>query len=89
MLSAHKVSEIFCIADDFCQEFEKESEKTSLKSDEKQHRRRKGQMSDSEIMTILICFHFNTYRNFKHCYLCYVRGYLKDYSGTEAFSTLP
>ncbi len=36
-------------------------------------------MSDSEIMTILICFHFNTYRNFKHYYLCYVKGYLKDY----------
>ena len=51
----------------------------SLKSDGKQHRRRKCQMSDSEIMTILICFHFNTYRNFKHYYLCYVRGYLKDY----------
>ena len=79
MLNADKVSEIFCIADDFCQEFEKESEKMSLKSDGKQHRRRKCQMSDSEIMTILICFHFNTYRNFKHYYLCYVRGYLKDY----------
>jgi hypothetical protein len=36
-------------------------------------------MSDSEIMTILICFHFNTYRNFKHYYLSYVKVYLKDY----------
>ena len=53
--------------------------KFSLPSDGKKHRRRKGQMSDSEIMTILICFHFNTYRNFKHYYLCYVKGYLKDY----------
>ncbi len=79
MLSADKVSEIFCIADDFCKEYDVNIEKNSLRADGKRHRRRKGQMSDSEIMTILICFHFNTYRNFKHYYLCYVKGYLKDY----------
>jgi hypothetical protein len=79
MLSADKVNEIFCIADDFCKEFDSEIEKMSFPCDGKKHRRRKGQMSDSEIMTILICFHFNTYRNFKHYYLCYVKGYLKGY----------
>lgn len=78
MLSADKVNEIFCIADDFCKEYDVNIEKKSLRADGKKHRRRKGQMSDSEIMTILICFHFNTYRNFKHYYLCYVKGYLKD-----------
>ena len=79
MLSADKVSEIFCIADDFCQEFDREIENLSLPLDgKKKHRRRKCQMSDSEIMTILICFHFNTYRNFKHYYLSYVKVYLKD-----------
>lgn len=25
-------------------------------------------MSDAEVITILICFHFNFYRNFKHYY---------------------
>ncbi len=79
MLSSDKVSEIFCIADDFCKEYDVNIEKNSLRADGKRHRRRKGQLSDSEIMTILICFHFNTYRNFKHYYLCYVKGYLKDY----------
>ena len=78
MLSADKVNEIFCIADDFCKEYDVNIVKNSLRADGKKHRRRKGQMSDSEIMTILICFHFNTYRNFKHYYLCYVKGYLKD-----------
>ncbi len=78
MLSADKVNEIFCIADDFCKEFDKSIEKNSLRADGKKHRNRKGQMADSEIMTILICFHFNTYRNFKHYYLSYVKGYLKD-----------
>lgn len=35
-------------------------------------RRRERMMSDAEVITILICFHFNSYRNFKHYYLCCV-----------------
>ena len=35
-------------------------------------------MSRSEIMTILICFNFNTFRNFKHYYLYYVKVHLHD-----------
>lgn len=34
-------------------------------------------MSDAEIMTILICFHFNTFRNFKHYYLFYVQKHMR------------
>lgn len=34
-------------------------------------------MSDAEVITILICFHFNTYRNFKHYYLSCVCGQWK------------
>ena len=70
MITEDKVSEIFCIADDFCKEFDKEIEKNALPApDGTVRRRRKRMMSDSEIITILICFHFNTYRNFKHYYL--------------------
>lgn len=39
--------------------------------------RRKRMMSDAEVITILICFHFNTYRNFKHYYLSCVFGQWK------------
>lgn len=35
-------------------------------------------MSDAEVITILICFHFNSYRNFKHYYLYCVRTVWKD-----------
>lgn len=42
------------------------------------HRKRKWAMSRSEIMTVLICFHFNTFRNFKHYYLFYVQKHLCD-----------
>lgn len=78
MLTDDKITEIFCICDDFCKEFDKEIEKNSIKAtDGRKHRRRKGLMSDAEIMTILICFHFNTFRNFKHYYLFYVQKHMK------------
>lgn len=78
MLTDDKVTEIFCICDDFCKEFDKEIEKNSIKAlDGCKHRRRKGVMSDAEIMTILICFHFNTFRNFKHYYLFYVQKHMR------------
>ncbi|MDY2634008.1 MAG: transposase, partial [Prevotella sp.] len=35
-------------------------------------RNRKGRMSDAEMITILVLFHGNTFRNFKHFYLFYV-----------------
>ncbi len=55
---------------DFCKEFEAEMAKKALPStSEAPKRRRKRMMSDAEVITILICFHFNSYRNFKHYYL--------------------
>ena len=70
MITESKVTEIFCIADDFCKEFEVEMAKNVLPSSPSaSKRRRKRIMSDAEVITILICFHFNTYRNFKHYYL--------------------
>ena len=35
-------------------------------------------MSDSEMITILVCFHFGSFRNFKHYYLHYVGEHLKQ-----------
>lgn len=43
----------------------------------KRHRNRKGKLSESEIMTILVCYHLGTYRNFKEYYTNCVRGLLK------------
>ena len=66
-ITKNKIMEIFCIIDDFCQEYDKEIARMSIcEPDGRKHRNRKCTMSRSEIMTILICFHFNTFRNFKH-----------------------
>ncbi len=78
MITESEVTEIFCIADDFCKEFEAEMARNSFPySPEAPKRRRKRMMSDAQVITIIICFHFNTYRNFKHYYLSCVCGQWK------------
>ena len=78
-IAKDKITEIFCIIDEFCQEYDKEIARMSIcEQGGRKHRNRKWTMSRSEIMTILICFHFNTFRNFKHNYLFYVKMHLCD-----------
>ena len=55
-----KVTEIYCVADDFCKEYHSELNKTSLSlsnpsANSPKHRKRKGRMSDAEMITILFC----------------------------------
>ena len=78
-ITNNKITEFFCVADDFCKEYDSELGKMALPSpDGEKHRRRKWTMSRSEIMSILICFHFNTFRNFKHYYLFHVQEHMRD-----------
>ena len=78
MLTIDKITEIYCIADDFCKEFAQEFKKLQmLPEDGKKHRNRSCEMSDSEIMTVLLLFHFGSFKNFKHYYLHYICVHLK------------
>lgn len=78
-ITKDKITEIFCIIDDFCKEYDAEIEKMAISEPNGgKHRRHKWAMSRSEIMAILIYFHFNTFRNFKHYYLFYVKNHLCD-----------
>ena len=77
MITKDKVTEIFCIIDEFDKNFESELKNLLPVTDGKQHRNRKASLSDSEIMTILLLFHFGTYRNFKHYYIYYIREHMK------------
>ena len=69
MLTEDKVTELFCIADDFCKFFDAMMEKYTLKSDKKRHYHRDSTMSKAEIMLIMILFHDSGYRCLKHFYL--------------------
>ena len=79
MITDDKTSEIFCAVDEFCKEFDQQMDKKSLmSSDGKLRRYRKASLSESEVMTILIVFHFGSFRNFKHYYLFFIRQHMKD-----------
>ena len=50
----YKITELFCVIDEFCKHFEAENAgKLLLGEDGVKRRRRKASLSDSEIMTIL------------------------------------
>ena len=79
-ITKDKVTELFCIIDEFYKVFDAENAgKLLLGEDGVKRRRRKASLSDSEIMTILLYFHFGSFRNFKHYYLFFIRGTLKSY----------
>ena len=62
------LTEIFCVIDDFCKHFMEESSKRILPN-KRMVRRRKCQMTLSEMMTVITMFQFSHYRTFKDFYL--------------------
>jgi Transposase DDE domain len=68
---------LFWHIDDFCQKFEPHWH-SQLLGQGIQTRKRDRSLCLSEIMTILVTFHQNYYRNFKHYYLDHVRIYWRD-----------
>lgn len=69
MFIEDKVTELFCMADDFCKFFDAMMKKYTLKSDNKRAYHRDSTMSKSEIMLIMILFHDSGYRCLKHFYV--------------------
>ena len=69
MISEDKVTEIFCMADDFCKFFDAMTAKYTLKPTKKRKYHRNSTMSKAEVMLIMILFHDSGYRCFKHFYL--------------------
>ena len=64
MTTDYKVTELFCIIDEFCKHFDAENAGNLLEDNSgTKRRRRQASLSDSEIMTILLYFHFGTFRN--------------------------
>ena len=75
MITGDKITEIFCLADDFCKYFSSELKKHQI-SDGKVHRNKPGRLSDAEVITMLIIFHSGGFRCFKHFYMQYVCTHL-------------
>ena len=69
MITEDKVTEIFCMADDFCKFFDAMTTKYMLKPTGKRKYHRNPTMSKAEVMLIMILFNDSGYRCFKHFYL--------------------
>jgi len=64
--------------DDFCIDFEAEIVRHLIESKREGSRLRNSQLSDSEIISILILFHYGQFTNFKAFYTRYVCAHLND-----------
>jgi len=73
-----KVIEFFVEVDDFTQEFEVEIKRHLIESKKAGGRLRKSQLSDDEIISILLLFHFGQFTHFKAFYTQYVCVHLGD-----------
>lgn len=76
MFSESKVTDIYCMADDFCKKFALQQEKHMIEDKEHKHHNTPNRMNDTEIMVILILFHSGGFRCFKHYYKEYVCKHL-------------
>tara|TARA_R110002049_G_scaffold302258_1_gene494975 strand:+ start:32932 stop:33825 length:894 start_codon:yes stop_codon:yes gene_type:complete len=74
MIIYSKITEIFCIVDEFCKEYDKLVDKHLLGNPAK----RPCVMSKSEVITITILFQLSGFRTFKHFYLFYVQKHMQD-----------
>ena len=85
MFTEDKVTEIFCMADDFCKFFDSMMAKYTIPTPKKHKYHRSGTLSKSvrqahdksEVMVIMILFHGSGYRCLKHFYLEHVTKHLR------------
>ena len=73
MINFNKITEIFCLVDEFCQQFIPFLEKNSIGNKSK----RPPMMSPSEIISIMILFHLSGFRCFKHFYIFYIQKHMQ------------
>lgn len=75
MFTEDKITEIYCIADDFFKLFNDQMKKHTIPDGNippKRKYHRESTMSETEVMIIMILFHASGYRCLKHYYLRYV-----------------
>ena len=82
-LSNDKITEIFYLTDEFYKEFEKSISKRSLGNKPK----KRPKMSQSEVITIMILFHYGAFKNLKHFYQYFIKQhYTKEFPQTVSYN---
>lgn len=83
MIDYNKITDIFCVIDEFRQNFKQNTENFILGKKSK----RPPRMSDSEVICILILFHLGGFRCLKHFYLFYVQQHMQsEFPATVSYS---
>lgn len=72
MIYTDKITDIFCLVDEFCKEYDKIVDQRLFGTPSK----RPSTMSKSEVITIQIFFHLSGFSSFKHFYLYYVQKHM-------------
>ena len=75
MICFDKITELFCITDEFCKNFEKTTESFIIGNKPK----RKPRMSTAEVITIYYLFHLGGFRCFKHFYILRTKTYARRF----------
>lgn len=73
MIDFNKISDIFCLVDEFCKEFDKTTAPFLLGKPSK----RPPVMSKGEVISICMLFHLSGFRCFKHFYMFYVQRHMQ------------
>jgi hypothetical protein len=74
MICFDKITELFCVTDEFCKNFEQTTAPFLLGNKPK----KPPTMSKAEVITIYYLFHLSGFRCFKHFYLFYVQKHMKN-----------
>ncbi len=83
MIIYSKVTEIFCLVDEFCKEYDEIVNQSLLGNPSK----RPSIMSKSEVITLCILFQLSGFRTFKHFYIFYVQKHMKgDFPSTVSYN---
>lgn len=83
MICFDKITDIFCIVDEFCTNFDKTTQPFLLGKPSKKPPR----MSKSEVITIYLLFHLSGFRCFKHFYIFYVQKHMqKEFPKTVSYN---
>lgn len=61
MITEDKITEIYCMADDFCKVFDAQMKKYTIQAQNKRKYHRDSTLSKAEVMVIMILFHGSGY----------------------------
>ena len=74
MICFDKITELFCVTDEFSKNFKKTTASFLIGNKPK----RKPRMSTAEVITIYYLFHLSGFRCFKHFYIFYVQKHMQN-----------